>query len=102
MSFDIDTILKKVALESDEKYIGWYKWHLSFGHPSFYKEGLRKLELDLKTKKLSEKFREKNMGWGCACTNKRACKFHIENSFYRGTDDYGTLPISYLKYKKIS
>lgn len=37
---------------------------------------------------------EINMGWNCACTNKHACNYHKEVSFYRGTDDFGTLPIN--------
>ena len=44
---------------------------------------------------------EKNMGWDCECTNKHACEYHKKVSFYRGTEDYGRLPIEYRNFKKI-
>ena len=43
--------------------------------------------------------KEKNMGWGCKCTNLHACDYHIECSFYRGLDDVGHLPIEYNNKK---
>jgi len=44
--------------------------------------------------------KEKNMGWDCKCTNLHACETHLRNSFYRGFDDVGHLPIEHKFYLK--
>lgn len=40
---------------------------------------------------------EKNMRWGCKCTNWHACEYHKKVSLYLGTKDYGTLPVEHQK-----
>jgi len=42
----------------------------------------------------------KNRGWGCECTFAHACEYHKRVSFYRGYDDYGSLPAEYKKWIK--
>lgn len=45
--------------------------------------------------------KEKNMRWGCKCTDRHACDYHKRVSLYRGYDDYGTLPIEYERIKEL-